>query len=94
MTDRAADIYEITWKTGHIERITAHQVAWPNNARIVGGLFGGAVGVDAQQIDPRIVFHADIDGHWTLVLSALEEDIRTIRLVTQAEPIPGQPDSP
>jgi hypothetical protein len=33
--------------------------------------------------------HAEVDGRWCLTLAAREEDIRTMRLVTGGEPIPG-----
>lgn len=62
--------YEITWANGHTEYVVAHQVIWPSTA---SALFGGP----AQP--SRIMFHAYIDGVWTLQLSALEEDIRTVR---------------
>jgi hypothetical protein len=70
--------YEVIWQSGHVERIQAHQVIWPGNAAM---LFGRTAEV------PRIVMHAQIDGHWTLMLSAPEEDIRTIRNVTTEEVI-------
>lgn len=63
-------IYEITWNTGHIERIAAHEVAWPNNAAV---MFPGV------ERPNRIEMHAQINGRWTLQLSALMDDIRTIR---------------
>jgi hypothetical protein len=65
--------YEITWQNGHVERIKAHQVTWPNN---MANLFAHP---DVQEKPQRIVFHAEIDGQWTLQLSAYEDDIRTIR---------------
>lgn len=39
---------------------------------------------------PKVELHAEIDGHWLLTLSALEEDIRTMRLVTEDELIPAE----
>ena len=71
-----AAIYEITWNSGHIERVAAHQVAWPNNGL---RLFRD---VDAPN---RIELHAYIGDRWTLQLSALMDDIRTIRNVTADE---------
>ncbi|MDG4791893.1 hypothetical protein O7626_39455 [Micromonospora sp. WMMD1102] len=89
MSDRGpVQTYEITWMSGHIETVLAHQVSWPNNgmALVPAGLMFGA----AQESAPSIIrMHAELDGHWTLTLSAREEDIRTIRLVTQPEPVPG-----
>lgn len=69
--DKPATVYEITWNSGHIERIKAHQIAWPNNYR---NLFGGG-----EERPQRVEMHAEIDGVWTLQLSALVDDIRTIR---------------
>ncbi|HEY1394983.1 hypothetical protein [Roseateles sp.] len=63
--------YEITWVNGHTEKIQAHQVTWPNSMALA---FGGRD--DRKQ---RIQFHADINGQWTLQLSAWEDDIRTVR---------------
>lgn len=76
----APDQYEITWRTGHVESILAHQVTWPNRGFGVFGNDGGRPG--------RMHFHAEIDGRWTLTLAADEEDILTIRRTTDAEPIP------
>jgi len=78
--------FEITWKTGHIERIQAHQVSWPNNMQNV--LEGLGVATKTRR-DPRVDFHVDLDGRWTLMLSALVEDIRTIRNVLTEDAISG-----
>ncbi|KOT94562.1 hypothetical protein ADK70_12775 [Streptomyces rimosus subsp. pseudoverticillatus] len=72
----APDLYELVWESGHTEKIAAHQVAWPN------ALHGG-------RRRPRVLFHAEIDGRWTLLLSVFEDDIRTIRNITRGEQIPG-----
>jgi hypothetical protein len=32
--------------------------------------------------------HAELNGRWLLTLDALEDDIRTVRLVTQGERVP------
>lgn len=72
------DIFEITWQNGHVERVRAHQVSYPNAAR---GFFG------ATQVPQRVDFHAEIDGRWTLMLSALQDDLRTVRNVTNGEHI-------
>lgn len=76
------NVYEITWTSGHVERVTAHSVVHPNSNS------GWMTGKVPEQ--PQIRVYAEIDGHWTLVLAAREEDIRTIRLVTADEPIPGE----
>lgn len=73
------DEFEIVWKTGHVERLRAHQVSWPDNAvSMLSGVFG-----DRPSRPSRIQFHGQIDGHWRLLLSALEDDIATVRNVTQ-----------
>lgn len=82
------DRYEITWMSGHIETIPAHQVSWPHRgAYMMRDVFGTAGAGDKGP--DRIQMHAELDGRWKLTLSAREEDIRTIRLVTEAEQIPG-----
>lgn len=79
--------YEIIWKSGHVERIQAHQVTWPQNGMVMArGILGTMTEVTG---DGRIDFHGEIEGKWRLVLSALEDDIRTVRLVTADEPIPN-----
>lgn len=82
-----ADIYEITWITGHIEQVAAHQVTYPHQGLAMVGMFSFGEAPDAGA--PRIRMHAEIDGRWCLTLAALEEDIRAIRLVTDAERMPG-----
>lgn len=79
MNDRdPPTVYEVTWMSGHVERIPAHQVTWPGNWTS----WWGATDPPSRR---RIEFHADIDGRWTLQLSALVDDIRTIRnLATEA----------
>ena len=74
--------YEITWKTGHVEKIQAHQVSWPGNLERMTSMFGIAT---KTQRDPRVQFHAELNGRWTLLLSAIEDDIRTIRNVLTEE---------
>lgn len=64
--------YEITWVSGHVETIQAHQVTWPGDSR---GMFG-VVDVKATE---RARFMGEINGRWVLVLEARVEDIRTIR---------------
>lgn len=81
--------YEITWKSGHIETVLAHQVSWPRRgmALVASGFLAG---LGDEQPTPSIIqFHAELDGRWLLMLSAHEDDIRTIRLITQPEAIPG-----
>lgn len=65
--------YQLIWENGHVENVTAHQVSYPGNLRPGGR--------------QRIEFHADVEGQWVLQLSALMDDIRTIRNVTADEHI-------
>lgn len=79
--------YEITWMSGHIETVLAHQVTYPHAgfAMFAAGMVDGL-----RPAGPaRVQLHAEINDRWVLTLSAREEDIRTMRLVTEDEPIPG-----
>lgn len=85
-TDRGEPaVYEITWESGHVERISAHQVAWPGNTSFLSANPGPS----------RITFHAYVEGRWTLMLQAREADIRTVRNVTTeaavSSAVPGEP---
>lgn len=80
-TDKPARTYEITWQSGHVETVTAHQVTWPGAGAAIFGI--------RDSRPPRVQFHAEIDGIWTVTLSAPEEDIRIIRDVTVGEAIPA-----
>lgn len=62
--ERRASRYEITWASGRVETITAHQISHRDSPG-------------------RTEWHAEIDGHWTLLLWVRDEDIRTIRCVTE-----------
>lgn len=68
------DLYELTWMSGHVERIIAHDVSYANG---------------------RVLFLTDANGRMRIQLSALEEDLRTIRNVTEDEilllPESGEP---
>lgn len=70
--------YEVTWATGHVERIEAHQVILPMPPM---NLFGSAPATTRG----RVTFHGEINGKWQLILDAAEEDIRTIRNVSRGE---------
>jgi hypothetical protein len=80
-------VYEITWQSGHIETVTAHQVSYDSLRMRITALGDGAFGTDSE--GARIQFHAEVDGRWTLQLSAHEADIRTIRNITHGEQTPG-----
>jgi hypothetical protein len=70
--------FELTWTGGHVERIQAHQVAYPGNAAI---LFG-----HEPNAEPVIEFHGDFDGRWRLVLRVHAKEIRIIRNLSVTEP--------
>lgn len=67
--------FEITWQSGHVERVQAHQVTYHGG----DSLFG------RSQLPRRLDFHGEIDGRWLLQLSVLEDDLRTVRNVTAPE---------
>ena len=69
--------YEVTWINGHTEHVEAHQVSFPGSFTMFG----------EQPRDPRIAFHGEIDGHWRLVLTCREADVRTVRNITSGEHI-------
>lgn len=77
------DTYEITWMSGHIETIRAHQVTYSGCANM---LFS-PIAVD--QGEPCIEFHGCLNRRWCLVLRAREDDIRSVRLVTGGEVLPS-----
>lgn len=58
------DLYELTWMSGHVERVTANDISFSNS---------------------RVLFLADVNGRMRLQLSALVEDLRTIRSITEDE---------
>jgi hypothetical protein len=77
-----AQVYEVVWRSGHVERVLAHQVTFPGAAHaLMSPLFA--------QRPAQIHFHAEIDGRWLPTLIADEADIQTVRLITESEPIPG-----
>jgi hypothetical protein len=80
------DIYEITWMSGHVERVPAHQVTYPKAGL---AMTRSMLGIGAEGGAPRVRIHAEINGNWRLVLAAREADIRSLRLVTDGEPLPG-----
>ncbi|HKW93131.1 MAG TPA: hypothetical protein VJX92_14640 [Methylomirabilota bacterium] len=80
-------VYEITWQTGHVETVIAHQVSHDSLRTRVAAIGEGAFATDSE--GARIKFHAEVGGQWTLQLSAYEADIRTIRNVTRGEQVPG-----
>ncbi|MFC3988784.1 hypothetical protein [Actinoplanes siamensis] len=80
------DVYEIVWISGHVERIKAHQVSFPE----AGLAFARATLGTAREVGPpRVRIYAEVNDEWRLILAAREEDIRSLRLVTDGEPVPG-----
>lgn len=82
--------YQIIWRSGHIETVQGHQVTFDSH-------------VDMFRSGPprpgRFNIHGDFpkeDGgtDWRLVLHGLEDDIITIRDVTDAEQISGKDSAP
>jgi hypothetical protein len=70
------DEFELIYKTGAVQRIRAHQVSYPNNAR---NIFGRP-----DEHGPNLVsFHAEIEGRWRLMLTIDQADLISIRNVTQ-----------
>lgn len=75
--------FEITWKSGHVETVKAHQVTWPTDG--LGGLIGNIALTTKTNTDPMVHFHGEIDGKWRLVLMCREGDLQCVRNVTDAE---------
>lgn len=70
--------YEIIWRSGHVERIEAHQVLWPQTPSILSA--------PATDATPRVLFHGSFDGRWRLVLVADEADLLSVRDVSAQVP--------
>lgn len=81
--------YEITWKSGHVERVPGHQVMFDSMRPGFGNLTGGALGTAvSHDRPPRFTIHGQFGPHWRLVLTALESELVSLRDVTDAEPVP------
>ena len=65
--------YELIWRSGHVEHVEAHQVMWP--------MPGLTAGFFEARDSTRVLFHGEVDGHWSLVLAVDEADILSVRLV-------------
>lgn len=77
MTDRGPlQEYEVTWVSGRVDYLVAHQVTYPGGFNFVTGGHG----------PEHICFHAEIDGQWLLILDALYSEIASVRCLSQ---IPG-----
>lgn len=71
--------YQITWRSGHVETVQGHQVTHTGGAY---DLFNHGPARPA-----RFTIHGDFEGHWRMVLTALEDDVVSIRDVTDGERI-------
>lgn len=78
MTDRGPlRTYEVTWRSGKVERFLGHQLMVPlETASMVSSYLGAGPGRS------RTMIHAEVDGHWRLLLSADSELITTVRDIT------------
>lgn len=65
--------YEVTWRSGKVERYLGHQLMVPLETSM---LYGGSSNRS------RTMIHAEVDGHWRLLLSADSELIVTVRDIT------------
>ena len=82
--------YEITWRTGHIETVRAHQVLWPNDLLNVLA----PVATAQHMARRRVLISGMFEDRWRLVLAADEDEIYSIRDVTADEPVPTDRDAP
>jgi hypothetical protein len=78
--------YEVVWRSGHIETVQGHQVTFSSTVAMFS---------HGTPRPPRFSIHGDFpreDGgtDWRLVLHGLEDDVITIRDVTDAEKISGE----
>ena len=75
--------YEITWKSGHIETVQGHQVMFGSSRLEALTMLPGPL----PTIPPRFTIHGEFDGFWRMVISAPEEDLISVRDVTDREQI-------
>ena len=74
-------LFEITWRSGHVETVQGHSVLFDSNV-----IFGGG------QPDPsavRFKVYGMFGENWRLVLTGLEADMLSIRDATEREQLPG-----
>jgi hypothetical protein len=79
-------VYEITWKSGHIETVHGHQVMFGSTRMDFSSLMGGVT--TRAELPPRFTVHGMFDGYWRLVLTGPEADLVSIRDVTDREQVP------
>jgi hypothetical protein len=77
-------IFEVTWTSGHVERLQAHQCTFPAGPSMMHDYLG----IGTKQ-DEWVKFHGEIDGCWQLILSARVSDIRTVRNISRTELLDG-----
>lgn len=70
--------YQVVWESGYTETIEACQVSWPGN------LFSMFT-PPGEEATNWVNFHAEVDGHWTLVLQTREDSILSIRNLDLSE---------
>lgn len=80
--------YEITWTSGHIERVRCHQVSY--SGRVADLSAWGMLSHHSEKSTRRVHLHGYINRRWQLVLSAREDDIAALRLVTDGEEFAGE----
>ena len=68
--------YQVTWASGHIETIEAHQVMMPMPRSPFDR---------TRDIPERVMFHGEIDGRWGLILSAAASEIVTVRRLSRQD---------
>lgn len=71
--------WEIIWQSGHVERVRGHQFSTSG---------GDSLFSSGPPQPRRFYIHGEFGGHWRLILSGLEDDIRTVREITADEPVP------
>ena len=87
-------LYEITWKSGHVETVQGHQVTFDSyrigGSGFLSSLLGGVATETRHEPEPRFAIHGMFDVHWRLVLTAPEAELHSIRDVTGREAIPAE----
>ena len=66
--------YEIVWRSGHIDRVCAHQATYRG---------GDSLFSRGAPTPERFMLHGEIDGQWMLLFDALRDELLSIRNVTQ-----------
>lgn len=86
--------YRITWRSGQAETVQGHQVLFDSHrlSSMAGfsALFGGTAAGTRSDLPPRFTIHGSFDGHWRMVMTAPEEDMLSVRDVTEDAPLPWE----